>query len=200
MRDLTPHLSLLLSHGDFDPISGPWVYVSFTPHEMMNAIPGWKDYRSDGETHNGRKVSLEVGIEEDVPFNRKGMISNATPEMYELTGPYKHAKVAKLGDSGLFKVVAGGTPGPNDSWELLFVDPRSKNKPPVEALHQWDAGTCFYASPARHATPFCFLNYVDHGLLFELSVNGKNVLLTRQVDEFLSRKVHEWRAACHAKP
>ena len=190
---------LLLSHGDFDPIHGPWVDVVFTPREMMEAIPGWTNYRGRAARHDGQRISLEVGIEEDVPFNRKGINSHATPAMYELAGAYKQAKVTELGHSGLFKVMYGGTPGPNDSWELLFVDPRSKNKPPVEALHQWDAGTCFYASPTRHVTPFCFLDYVDHDLLFNVSVNGKNILLTRQVDAFLSREVHEWRVACHEK-
>ncbi|MGH9438089.1 MAG: hypothetical protein ACRD22_09380 [Terriglobia bacterium] len=191
---------LLLSRSDFDPISGPWVDVYFTPREMMRAIPGWTNYRGDGESHDKLQVALEVPISEDVPWNHKGIISNATPEMYELTGPYKQAKVSELGHSGLFKVVEGGKPGPNDSWELLFIDPRDKNKPPVEALHLWwDAGTCFYASPTRHITTFCFLHYVNQRLIFRATLKGKNILLTRQVDAFLSRKVHEWRAACHTK-
>ena len=182
---------LLLSHGDFDTISGPWALVTFTPSDMMKAIPGWTSHQSGAD-------NLTVGIEEDVPSNRKGIISDTTPKMYELTGDYKRAKVTELGHSGLFKVVAGGTPGPSDSWELLLVDPRKKNKPPVAAQQLWDAGTCFYASPTIQFTPFCALHYVDNGLLFNVTVTGNNILLTRQLDAFLSRKVHEWRAACHA--
>jgi len=51
----------------------------------------------------------------------------------------------------------------------------------------------FYRDDTEPAT--CLLNYADQGVTFDASVDGKNIPLIRQVDAFLSKKVHEWRAA-----
>lgn len=192
--------SYMLNHnGHLDKTSGSWTNVYFRPREMMKAIPGWTGYRWDPDNQIKLRIGLTVGISADVPMNR-GRLTPILRNIYALKGAYKDAHVEELGHSGLYKVQSTSEHGDLAGWELLFVDPRSKSKPPVTAWRQWDAGGCGAGIPSQHLPPSCILNYGDLGVAFDVSVDGKNILLTRQVDAFLSRKVHEWRAACHAKP
>jgi|GEM_PF-2864962 len=187
---------LALSQMHLDKTSGAWVTVYFTPREMMKAVPGWTGYRWDRDIHFKLRIGLVVGMSADVPLN-SGRLTNATRQIYALKGPYKDARVSRLGDTGLYKVETRSKPHPMGSWALLWVNPRDKNKPPVEAWRRWDAAMCFY--PEDQTPTTCGLNYATQGVTFDVWVDGKNILLTRKVEAFLSRKVHEWRSACHAK-
>lgn len=196
VRSGSPISAALNRIAHLDKTSGSWTNVSFTPREMMKAIPGWTGYRWDSDAQSKLHIGLTVGISADVPMNR-GRLTQVLRNIYALKGSYKGARVQELGQSGLYKVQALSEHGALASWELLFVDPRDPNKPPVTAWRKWDAASCGSGSKSQNLPVYCLLNYGDQGVTFDGPVDGKNILLIRQVDAFLSRKVREWRAACH---
>jgi len=191
-------LGKMLSQQPMDQTSGGWISVEFSPDEMMKAIPGWTGYVPSPYGGPKLRKALVVGLSSDTPAN-SGRLTAILRETYSLQGPYRGAKVTEIGDSGLYRVQSSTEHGPLAYWSLLFVDPRASQKPPVENVHKWYAGECTEGDHEQGLKTACDINYSNQGLAFDLSLSGENIKYAREVDVFLSKKIHEWRAACKVR-
>ncbi len=185
-------LRRMMSQAGMDQTGGGSVTVTFSPDEMMKAIPGWTGYVPS--PYGGPKLRklLVVGFLPNTPTNSGGL-TNILRDMYTLRGDYAGAKVTELGHSGVYKVQKKDDPW---TWSLLLIDPRNARKPPVEDVNKWYAGDC---GGDGVNTGSCDLGYEAEGFVFDIGVEAPNIKYTREVDALLSKKVRKWRAACKAK-
>lgn len=181
-----------LDHSAYYPgqTRGHWVYAHIPPRELEKAIPQWV------EKPRQSVPGMDVFMAYDIPIVG-GHLPTFAHNLYTLDGPYIDAKVIKLGHSGLYEVKpAFRYPGDIKKRMLLKIDPRVSHKPPITEWHRWYAGTCIAYKESQHYPTQCTFNYASQGIAFAYFVLGKNFRLYRQIDAFLARKVHEWRAAC----
>jgi hypothetical protein len=181
-------LGRMLSQSNMDVTVGGHITVEFSPEEMMKAIPDWKGHVYDPDTGIRLREGLVVGISPDNPVN-SGRLTDALRQIYSLSGRYANAKVSEINNSGLYKVQEANE---EHTWDMLLVDPRSKNKPPIEEVGEWYAGVCgSFSGPVG-----CNIGYSSGGFSFDISMNGPNFVHVRQIDAFLTQKIKEWQAAC----
>lgn len=182
----------VFSHWYIGKTHGDWLGLFFPLDEITTAIPGWNPDTPYSDLTQGG-LAVEFAADATVV---KSNLPDYIQDLYALKGLYKDATVEELGQSGLFKV-QNQSESASEVFQLLLTDPRKANKPSLVAWPYWYAGFCEDRS-TLHLPNQCHVSYADQGIAIEFSLKGNDIMFVRQVDAFLSRKVHEWRTACHA--
>jgi len=182
----------------------PGIIVAFNGEEMARAIPGYTgayDYKLSGGSvvhlHLGSVVIIKPAKNAVQPYEFASIVN--LRNLWNLSGKWAGSDVIRLTGTRYYKVVRRGNAPYGFSFDLVKINPSSKNKDdvPFDPVSNWYTGYCGINNPTQPGMGFeCQRSLIGKTFYIQYSVDSKNINLIDQIDEFMKDHVNNWTANC----